>query len=135
MTKQNKKFWLIGGGLITASIVVSSLAYAGYQHKHNGDYHGKGKGAAMMKHLDRDGDEMISTDEFTTRFMTSFEAMDANGDNAISADEFLAKPLKRFAKFDANTDGFIDQDELPRRLKGHFHGSKKGEHKGWQHNS
>ena len=135
MTKQNKKFWLIGGGLITASFVVSGLAYAGYQHKHDGDYHGKGKGMAMMKHLDTDGDEMISTDEFTQRFLASFEAMDANGDKTISAEEFLAKPLERFAKFDANTDGFIEQDELPRRLKGNFHNGERGGHKGWQNNS
>ena len=133
MTKQTKKFWLIGGGLVTASLVVSGLAFAGYHHHHDDDHRGKKMG--MVKHLDIDGDEKISTDEFTKRFMSSFEALDANGDNSISAEEFMAKPLERFAKLDANTDGFIEQDEMPRRLKGHFHGGKKGNHKGWHQNN
>lgn len=134
MTTQKKKVWLIGGGLVTASLVISGLAYAGYAH--HDDHRGKHKGMGMIKHLDADGDEKISTDEFTKRFMTSFDALDANGDKTISAEEFMAKPLERFAKLDANTDGFIELDEMPRRLKkGHYHGGKKGHHKGWDDNS
>ena len=133
MAKESKKIWLIGGGLVTASLVVSGLAFAGYHHHHDGDKRGKGMG--MIKHLDTDGDDKLSTDEFTTRYMSSFEALDANGDNVISPDEYIAKPLARFAKLDANTDGFIEQSEIPRRLKGHRHGEGKGRHKDWHHNS
>jgi Ca2+-binding EF-hand superfamily protein len=38
--------------------------------------------------------------------------MDTNGDGVVSHDEFLAAAKRRFAKIDRNDDGFIDADEM-----------------------
>lgn len=39
--------------------------------------------------------------------------MDSNGDGVVSQDEYIAAAKSRFAKLDKNGDGFIDADEMP----------------------
>jgi len=39
--------------------------------------------------------------------------MDTNGDGVVSQDEYIAAAKARFAKLDKNGDGFIDADEVP----------------------
>jgi Ca2+-binding EF-hand superfamily protein len=39
--------------------------------------------------------------------------MDTNGDGVVSQDEYIAAAKARFARFDKNSDGFIDADEMP----------------------
>jgi Ca2+-binding EF-hand superfamily protein len=48
--------------------------------------------------------------------------MDANGDGVVSQDEFVAAAKTRFARIDKNGDGFIDADEASgRRWAGRGH--------------
>lgn len=39
--------------------------------------------------------------------------LDKNGDGVVSQDEFVAAAQKRFERMDKNGDGFIDADEIP----------------------
>ncbi len=39
--------------------------------------------------------------------------MDTNGDGIVSQDEYIAAAKARFAKLDKNGDGFVDADEMP----------------------
>ena len=39
--------------------------------------------------------------------------LDSNGDGMVSQDEYLAAARKRFTRLDKNGDGFIDADEMP----------------------
>ena len=39
--------------------------------------------------------------------------LDTNGDGVVSQDEYLAAAKKRFSRMDKNGDGFIDADEAP----------------------
>lgn len=41
--------------------------------------------------------------------------LDTNGDGVVSRDEFLAAARQRFAKLDANGDGFVSADEIGQR--------------------
>jgi len=48
------------------------------------------------------------------RFATrEVKHMDTNGDGVVSQDEYIAAAKTRFAKLDKNADGFIDADEVP----------------------
>jgi Ca2+-binding EF-hand superfamily protein len=39
--------------------------------------------------------------------------MDTNGDGVVSQDEYIAAAKSRFTRLDRNGDGFIDADEMP----------------------
>jgi Ca2+-binding EF-hand superfamily protein len=45
--------------------------------------------------------------------------LDTNGDGVVSQAEYLAAAQKRFTRLDKNGDGFIDSDELPARRWAH----------------
>jgi Ca2+-binding EF-hand superfamily protein len=47
--------------------------------------------------------------------------LDTNGDGVVTQDEFLAAAKQRFARIDKNGDGFIDTSEI-----GHRHGERDG---------
>jgi Ca2+-binding EF-hand superfamily protein len=47
--------------------------------------------------------------------------MDTNGDGIVSQDEFMAAAKTRFTKIDKNADGFIDADEVGHRGAGKGH--------------
>jgi Ca2+-binding EF-hand superfamily protein len=52
--------------------------------------------------------------------------LDQNGDGLVSKDEFLAAARQRFARMDKNGDGFITADEIGQRRWAHgAHGSQR----------
>ena len=52
--------------------------------------------------------------------------MDSNGDGLVSQDEYIAAAKARFAKLDKNGDGFIDADEVPAHRWAHAKQSANG---------
>jgi Ca2+-binding EF-hand superfamily protein len=52
--------------------------------------------------------------------------MDTNGDGVVSQDEYVAAAKTRFAKLDKNGDGFIDADEMPAHRWAHAKPSANG---------
>ncbi len=52
--------------------------------------------------------------------------MDTNGDGVVSQDEYIAAAKSRFAKLDKNGDGFIDADEMPAHHWAHAKPSANG---------
>ena len=52
--------------------------------------------------------------------------MDTNGDGVVSQDEYIAAAKARFAKLDKNGDGFIEADEVPAHRWAHAKQSATG---------
>jgi Ca2+-binding EF-hand superfamily protein len=52
--------------------------------------------------------------------------MDTNGDGVVSQDEYIAAAKARFAKLDKNGDGFIEADEVPAHRWAHAKQSANG---------
>ena len=134
--RASRQKYIVGGGLLAASLIISGAVYAGYKHDHHhgyghGDYMidkaGK-KGMRGMHRLDSNDDDQISLEEFTARAATLFNTLDANQDGTVSQDEFLAKPTERFTALDTDANGLIAGDEWPRKMKGHKRWGKKGYH-------
>ncbi len=88
--------------------------------------HGRHRDA--MKHLDKDGDGLISRAEAQAapRLAKHFDEIDANKDGFLSKDELAAARAKMrdaiFARIDTDADGRISRDEAARfpRLARHF---------------
>jgi Ca2+-binding EF-hand superfamily protein len=81
-----------------------------------------------MKHLDKNGDGLISRDEAQAapRLAKHFDEIDTNKDGFLSKDELAAARTKMkdaiFARIDTDADGRISRDEAARfpRLARHF---------------
>lgn len=73
-----------------------------------------------VKSYDRDGDGVLSLEEFTAlwvdtnkeRIVRDFQARDPDGDAKVTLDEYGAPFAKMLAMLDRNNDGSIDANEL-----------------------
>ncbi len=109
----------------TSLIVLSALALGGAAFAHGdggpGD-HMKRAGMAFMK-MDKNGDKVISQQEFDANFEDRFKAADANHDGKVTRKEFekfVEAQRKRreeemrnrmFERLDTNHDGVISAEE------------------------
>ena len=77
----------------------------------------------MIEHLDRDGDQLLSVEEFEMprrgRDWGPLAAADSDGDGNVSRDEFqahmderAAQLAERFDLADLNDDGLLTEDEI-----------------------
>lgn len=100
-------------GVVTADeyVAAARALYAQFDAKHDGRVT-----AAEIESSPRTQERAVRVAEHLVKHM------DTNGDGLVSQDEFLAAARTRFARIDRNGDGFIDADEAAGRRwagKGH----------------
>lgn len=66
---------------------------------------------ARFARLDKNGDGVITKDEFPARFADRFAELDTDKDGRISRSEMVEGALRRFDARDANKDGQVTPDE------------------------
>lgn len=107
-----------GSGLLLAALLAVAAAFAGA-----GARAADPPAEAAFKRLDRDGDGVVTFDEFVRVSDERLARMDRNGDGNIGRDEFMdhhaAEATRRieriFAELDKNRDGKLAPDELKGR--------------------
>ena len=81
----------------------------------------------VIKHLDKDGDNLVSFEEFEMprrgRERSKLAAADRDGDGNVSREEMQAhidaraeEAMERFELADLNDDGFLTEEEIKRAL-------------------
>ncbi len=81
----------------------------------------------VIKHLDKDGDNLVSYEEFEMprrgREHSKLAAADRDGDGNVSREEMEAhidaraeEAMERFELADLNDDGFLTEEEIKRAL-------------------
>lgn len=127
----NRSLLTLAAAALVAGAAVAPAHAAQPEARHGGP------GSWMLKHLDADGDGMITLDEFRAAGDAAFARLDADGDGRISADEFAAAREARagkwqgrhaegreaghrrqhmaqrgFARMDADGDGYVTRAEF-----------------------
>jgi Ca2+-binding EF-hand superfamily protein len=74
--------------------------------------------------LDRDGDKLVSEDEYEDAIRSTFRDLDADRNNRVTVDELasasapqqdgMLSPADRIRRIDLNTDGELTEEELSR---------------------
>lgn len=85
------RFTMLAGAGLAGAAAAAALAFAAQAHP---GHAGAGPGGPMMM------------------FHHGLAEMDKNGDGVLTRDEFLAHPSAMFDKLDANHDGKVTKDEL-----------------------
>ena len=109
--KSTQIFVLLGSAAVAACLALPSAA----QHH--------AKPEQIIEHLDQDGDQLLSIEEFEMprrgRDRGPLAAADTDGDGNVSRDEFqahveerAAQMAERFDLADLNDDGFLTEDEI-----------------------
>jgi Ca2+-binding EF-hand superfamily protein len=75
-------------------------------------------GPDAFNKADKDGNGVVTADEFESAVRSKFKEYDKNNDGKIDAKEFSAKgqpeAVKEFKFMDRNNDGFVNADEFYR---------------------
>lgn len=109
--KSTQIFVLLGSAAVAACLALPSAAQP------------HAKPEQIIEHLDRDGDKLLTIEEFEMprrgRDRGPLAVADTDGDGNVSRDEFqahvderAAQMAERFDLADLNDDGFLTEDEI-----------------------
>jgi hypothetical protein len=110
---QLKKASLITSVIISVSIV-SLPAYSANEDLGTGGYLRQMQNEKMMKMLDADGDDLVTTSEADTYFNKLFDSINNDSDDSLDANEW-AGPSKA-TRIDLTTGGYVRELRAPKMM-------------------
>jgi len=119
--------------LLAMALITSALWAAGPRAGVRGqrvDRPGAGQGQrATFDELDKNGDGVITRDEFGPKILELFDKLDADKDGKVTQEEVKQyadahqqgrDPDKLFTRLDKNADGTLVKEEMPSKMQARF---------------